>query len=375
MLKRAVGLIVLALVAAALLVYSQYRREPPRVTGFVEADEIRIGSRVGGRVAAVRVEEGDRVSQGQTLIELEPFDLYQRRAQAQFELAARQAEYERLASGFREEEIEQARAQRNRLAAVVEKLETGPRKQEIAAAQARVQLAQAELELAQSNLNRVQRLRERNAATAEELDDATTALRVAQANDQVRKEELALLLEGTRAEEIMEAKAQLEEARQGMLLRERGYRREEVAQAQAAVEAAQAALLAIEKQIDELNIVAPLDAVVEALELRPGDLVAPNAPVLSLMDVGRLWVRAYVPERLLGVEIGQPVEVSVDSFPDERFAGRISFISRQAEFTPANVQTPEERAKQVFRIKVTLEEGLERLRPGMSADVWLKDAR
>ena len=108
--------------------------------------------------------------------------------------------------------------------------------------------------------------------------------------------------------------------------------------------------------------------------MEPGDLVSPNAPVLSIMDTAELWVRAYVPENELGISIGQPVAVTVDSFPGEPFRGRIAFIARRAEFTPNNVQTPEERSKQVFRIKVTLEQGLDRLRPGMAADVWLDPA-
>jgi multidrug resistance efflux pump len=210
------------------------------------------------------------------------------------------------------------------------------------------------------------------AAAREELDRATNELKTAQQRLQVRQEELNLLLEGTRAEDIEEAKAQLEEAQQAWQLRLKGYRTEEIAQAKAAMDAAQATLQSIEQQVAELKIKAPVDAVVEAVELQPGDLVGANAPVISLMDTSHLWVRAYVPENRLRYEIAQKVEVSVDSFPGERFAGHISFIARQAEFTPGNVQTPEERSKQVFRIKVTLDAGLDRLRPGMAADVWLE---
>jgi HlyD family secretion protein len=85
-----------------------------------------------------------------------------------------------------------------------------------------------------------------------------------------------------------------------------------------------------------------------------------------------MWVRAYVPENRLHIKEGQQTRVTIDSYPDESFAGEITFISRQAEFTPRNVQTPEERSQQVFRIKVHLQEH-ERLRPGMAADVWLED--
>jgi multidrug resistance efflux pump len=114
---------------------------------------------------------------------------------------------------------------------------------------------------------------------------------------------------------------------------------------------------------------------VEALELRPGDLTAPGAPVLSLRDTSRMWVRAYVPENRLDIRLHQEMTVTVDSFPGQPFRGAVTFIAPEAEFTPANVQTPEERSKQVFRIKVTLREGLEQLRPGMAADVWLGAVR
>lgn len=371
MFRRAFALILIAAVAGGLLLWSRYRTEPLKVSGFIESYEIRIGSRVGGRVQEVLVDEGDTVKKGDVLVTLEPFDLQERRAEAAAELAARTAEYERLKAGFRTEEIEQAKALHDRLAAQLAELEHGPRQQEIAAAEARVRLADSELQLAREQLARTERLIARNAATQEEYDEDATNLRVARSTLEVRQEELALLREGTRQEQIDAAKAQLEEARQAWLLRQHGYRAEEVAQAEAAVRAAQAALEAIDQQVGELTITAPVDAVVEAVDLQPGDLVSPNAPVLSLMETSRMWVRAYVPENRLNLEVGQELPVTVDSFPGDRFRGHVSFVSRQAEFTPSNVQTPEERSKQVFRIRVTLDEGLDRLRPGMSADVWL----
>ena len=97
--------------------------------------------------------------------------------------------------------------------------------------------------------------------------------------------------------------------------------------------------------------------------------------MLSVLDLGKLWVRAYVPEDRLDLELGQPVSISVDSYPGRTFAGHVSFIARQAEFTPGNVQTPEERSRQVFRIKIELDAGDGELRPGMIADVWLDGAR
>jgi multidrug resistance efflux pump len=196
---------------------------------------------------------------------------------------------------------------------------------------------------------------------------------VAEETVNARTAELDALLEGTRPEDLAQARAGVEEARQAWLLRKNGYRPEEIAQARAALEAAEAAVRIIEEQIKELTIRAPSASVVEAIELQPGDLVTAGAPVIALADRSRLWVRAYVPEGWLALQIGQPVQVTVDSFPGQSFTGHVSFIAREAEFRPGNVQTPEERSKQVFRIKVQLDEGLNQLRPGMIADVWLEE--
>lgn len=370
-------LVVILGIATAILVgllfYRQTLSEPLKISGFIEAHDIRVGSRVGGRVKRVGVEEGDRVEGGQTLIELEPFDLMERQAETAAQLAVRKYQLQLLEKGYQDEEVAQFAARREQLLAHLDKLIAGPRKQEIAAAKSRLELAQAQLTLARSNQGRTETLFGRNVATREDLDQANEQLRVAQAEVQVRTEELELLQEGTRKEELAEARAQVEEATQAWQLRKGGYRQEEIDEARASVTAAEATLAAINDQIAELTIKAPLEGTIEALELRPGDLVSPGAPVLSIMDTSMLWVRAYLPENHLNYQVGDRVKITVDSYPEKAFAGEITFIARNAEFTPSNVQTPEERSKQVFRIKVNLLTGLKELRPGMAADVWLTE--
>ena len=109
------------------------------------------------------------------------------------------------------------------------------------------------------------------------------------------------------------------------------------------------------------------------MELQPGDLVSPGAPVISVLDAKRLWIRAYVPQSRLDIRRGQELKVTVDAYPDRKFAGEVTFVSREAEFTPSNVQTYDERAKQMFRIKVRIDPPDDvQLRPGMTADVWLE---
>jgi multidrug resistance efflux pump len=378
MARKIVPVVILLAAAGlvALLAYSQMRPQPLKVSGVIEADEIRLGSRVGGRVAEVAagIDEGARVTKGALLVRLEPFDLEQRKAEAAAALRQREAERDRLKKTL-PIQVAQAQATVDRLTARLLELENGPRPQEIKAAEKQVELAEAQLVRAQANYNRIAALfaMEKGVATREAMDRVTEELDVAKAAKAVREQELLLLQEGTREEEKEQAKAALREAENGLKLIEEA-KSEDLAQAEAAVAAAKASRDAIEEQLAELEITAPVDGVVESIELQRGDLVAAGAPVISMMDAENLWVRAYVPENQLDIKLNQAVAVSVDSYPDRRFEGRITFVSRQGEFTPSNAQTPEERSKQVFRIKVTLEATQGELRPGMAADVWLEAA-
>lgn len=376
--RRIVPVVIFVGLLVAALVYSQRSTGPLIVSGFIEADEMRLGSRVGGRVAEVLVEEGADVTPGQLLVRLEPYDLLRRLEETQANLAARRAELAKLESGFRPEEVAQAAARVERLKQKLKALEDGPRPEEIEAARASQRLAVAQYERARQTHERNVGLAgaDVSAVSRDTLDRSQEELRVSLAQREVRDQELRLLEQGTRAEDKAAARAELAEAEAAWQLTYNGYRREEIEQASAAVKAAQAAADAIQSQIAELEVRSPAAGVVEALDLQPGDLAPPNAPVLTVVDHTRLWVRAYVPENRIPLRIGQTLSVTVDSFPDRTFSGRITFLARQAEFSPSNVQTPDERAKQVFRIKVTLEvpeADRSRLRPGMTANVILKE--
>lgn len=369
---------IFAVIAAAVVVWLYVQQSRPVafvVSGFVEADDVRVGSRVGGRVASVAVNEGDRVHAGATLFTLDMFDWQQRLAQAQAMLASAVADHARLSAGYRPEEVSQTRARRDRAAATLEKLNTGPRAREIEIARERLKVAEANLELAQSEFDRVKGLREEASAAKVEYDQAVRGLKRSQAESAAAKQELALLEEGTRIEELAEARAVLAEAEAGLKLIEEGFRVEDVTRAAAQVDASRAEVAAIETQMKELSVTSPCDCVVESIRLRPGDLVSANAPAVSLLDTSRLWVRSYVPEARLGeVRLGQEVPVRVDGFETRRFRGRVGFLASEGEFTPRNIQTPEERGKQVFRVKVTIEEGAGELRVGMGADVLFGEA-
>jgi len=370
-LRIALFVVVIAALAG-VLVYSQHRQPAEKVSGFIEAHDIRVGSRVGGRISRVVVNEGDEVKKGDVLLELEPFDLQEKLKQAQADLAQKQAQLQRLENGNRPEEIAQAQARRDGLAAKYDELKAGPRQAEIIEAQAFMDHANVQMKIAQDNFDRVSKSFAARGASQDEMDRATSQLRDAQAEVAVRKARLDSLNEGYRKEDIAAAAAQLAEADAGLALMKAGARAEDVAAAKSAVDGQNAVIAALQRQLAELKITAPADGKIEAVDIRAGDLLPANAPALSMLESSELWVRAYVPEDRMNLKLGDKVRVTVDSVKGD-FTGEVTFVSRQAEYTPSNVQTVEGRSKQVFRIRVTLDEaGKKKLRAGMSADVWLK---
>lgn len=187
------------------------------------------------------------------------------------------------------------------------------------------------------------------------------------------RQRLQLLQEGYRPEDVAATEQRYREAVAYQKLVEAGSRAEVIAQAKARLEEAKARLTALNVDLAESSVEAPIDCVVEVLDVRPGDIIAPGAPVATLIDPADLWVRVFIPEPRLGlVHVGQDVTATVDSYPDKTFKGAIEWISQRAEFTPRNVQTPEERVKQVFAAKVALRSEGGLLRIGMPADVHIE---
>jgi multidrug resistance efflux pump len=372
--KRILLAVLVVLIGVAALMWQQMQVEPLVVSGYLEADDIRLGSRVGGRVQEVLVEEGQVVERGTLLVKLEPFDLLQRLAEAQQTLAAAAAEADKMAAGFRAEEKARTIAMRDLADAEYREAQAGPRPQEIQEARDNLSLANADLELAELNFTRREDLFKRKTISQEEFDRAVAERKAARAKSAAAKSRLDLLLEGTRKEEVEQAQARLMAAESDVQLHQAGYREQDIIQAKAQRDAAQAQVQVIERQIAELDVRASTDGVIEAIELRPGDIVPASAPVISLMDTTRLWVRAYIPQVHLGlVPLDKRLAVRVDAVPDKTFVGRVIYVAQQAEFSPDNIQTPEERSKQVFRVKVQIEGDRTGLRPGMTADVLLEE--
>jgi multidrug resistance efflux pump len=368
--KRLVPLALLVAIAGGYVAYRRYLSHRPfEWAGTVEARAIAVGSRGGGRVAKVLVQEGDRVTAGQVLVELERGDLDAQRAIAVAQLAQAQAALDKLQKGARPEEIAQARARSDQAAAALSETLHGSRVEEIGAAEARLAQAQAGVDKAQLDADRTRRLVVSRAVPAAEGDAAETALKTAVAQRDAQRQVFEQLRAGARAETKAQASARAVEASAAAQLVTAGARVEDLQAAAAQVAAAKGRVEQLDVALGELSIKAPAGARVEALQLRPGDLLAPNAPAATLLEDGQLYVRLYVPETQIGrIRVGQELPITVDSF-DRSFRGKVEHINAQGEYSPRNLQTADERADQVFAARIGLVEGKDELRAGMAATV------
>jgi multidrug resistance efflux pump len=229
-------------------------------------------------------------------------------------------------------------ARRDYTAALLEEMEHGPRPAEIDAAKHDWESLAAQLEFADSETKRAHELFDQKVVSQTELDVAVSRANSLRQSADAAKKRYDLLVEGTRPERLAQARAQLAE---------------------------------MDAQLREMRIVAPSDCVLETLSVKVGDVLPANREAATLLLTQHLWVRVYVPETWLGlIQVGQQVNVRVDSHRGKQFPGVVEQVNRGAEFTPRNVQTVEDRIRQVFGVKVRLPNDTGVLRAGMSADVF-----
>ena len=355
-----------------LLVYFGYRihlaRQPYEWSGTVEARTISVGSRAGGRIKEILVREGDRVSPGQPLIVFEPGDLLAQKLGAEGQLVQARANLEKLERGARPEEIEEAKARAASATAALHQSRAGARREQIAAAEARLMAAQVAVDKAQLDAGRFHKLLDRGASSQADVDNADAQLRSAIAQRDGQKQSLDELVNGVRKEELWQAEARSREANASAQMVKAGPRVEDIAFARGQVDAAQGKLDQVLVMLDELTVRAPKPSRIETLDLRPGDIVAPNATTAKLVEDDQLYVRIYVPETLIGhLSVGREVPITVDSFPGKTFKGVVEHINSVGEFSPRNLQTSDERADQVFAARIGVRSGADDLRAGMAA--------
>jgi HlyD family secretion protein len=357
--RKRLLIIVVAAGIGAVAAYSMgwfHRQTGLQGSGTVEARNIRVGSKVGGRIDKVLVREGDAVEPGQVLLTFDDKELHAT-------LEQMRAAAEKAQRGFRPEEIEEARAAAAQARAEYEQRRNGYRQEDIDSAKADLDRATADEIRAHLDAQRYDALAQKDLVSKQQRDTAEANWKMALAQKQNAQHKLEELQKGYRPEEIAAAQARYHQTQATLEKFERGNRKEDVA-------AAKAAFALEEARYRERQVVAPSAATVEVLDVRPGDLIAPNTPIATLLERDQIYVRVYIPETQIGhVQLGEKAEIHVDSFPNQVFNGVVDQINQQAEFLPRNVQTREERVHQVFGVKVRIDDASHRVRAGMAADV------
>jgi HlyD family secretion protein len=357
------------------------------VSGNIEATTVDVAFKIPGKIDTLLVEEGDFVKGGQLIATLEHRDLLAQKAKAEATLEAAKSRIPVIQKNIdfqdqaTRQEIFQAEAAMDAANSRLQELLHGSRPQEIQAAKAGVDQARSDMEKRKADMDRAKKLYQDHYISAQEWDSARTAYEMAQASHQKAQENYALVVEGPRKEEIDAARAQLDQSQATLnLAKTRRLQvdvlRQELITAQAQVKEAASALEVIQSQIEYSNLYAPTAGVVLVKNTEAGEFIVPGGAVITLGDVAKPWLKAFINEADLGrAKLGQKVSVITDSYPGKVYPGEITFISSEAEFTPKNVQTAKERVKLVYRIKVGLANPHNELKPGMPAEakIHLKD--
>lgn len=345
---------------------------PLEVGGTVEVRTIQVASRSGGRVSEVRVREGERVHAGQPLVTLERAELEARRDEARAATELAQAQLDRVVNGPRSAEVDAYHARVQGAQAQLDELAKGARREDVERARAQLAAAESQLQNAELAAGRTAELVKSGAISQAEADAASSQAKTAVANRDAARMALAALADGSRPEVVAAARARLSEARAQLENTRLGSRDEDVRVARAQLVQAQARLALAETNLTETTIVAPRECVVEALDLRPGDLLAPSQTAATLVENDQLFVRAYVPETELGLlHVGDTVPFTVDTFGAHAFHATVQHVNDVGEYTPRNVQTVDERANQVFLVRLGVTDGREFLRAGMAVTARL----
>ncbi|MBI1921714.1 MAG: HlyD family efflux transporter periplasmic adaptor subunit [Geobacter sp.] len=315
------GVAAIAVIGAVALAVSLLYRKPAsdsiKVSGNIEITVTELSFKVPGRVRERLVDEGETVRAGQLVARLDEQDLAN-------EVALRQAQ------------VEAARQ-------VLAELEAGSRREEIGQAEAALSGAEAEERRAADDFSRQSALFEREVISKQKYDAAKAAFETARAHAREVREALALVRKGPRRERIEQGRAKLREAEQ--------------------------ALNEAQLRLGYANLTSPVNGLVMAKHVEPGEQVNIGTSVVTIGNFGDTWMRAYIPETELGrIRVGQKVRITTDTWPDRLYEGTITFISGEAEFTPKNVQTEKERVKLVYRIKIAIPNPKMELKPGMPAD-------
>ncbi len=312
--------VVTLLIYTVVLTGCSHKRAQVDGTGTIEAQEVDIAATHSGILLELSVEEGDTVGPDQTIARIDD-------------------EVPRL-------QLQQAEAQRDQAQAQLSLLEEGPHPRDIESAEARLQQAAHQLDLARKEWERIKTLYNEDSVTKKQYDSGMAAFRTRQAQYAGAKASVEKLKELPRSQEIASAEAALRRAQQQV----------EIARS----------------QVDDCTLRSPIRGIISELYYEKGELVPAGRSLATVRNNEQVYVTVYVPEPLLAhIKTGQTAEVYIDGMPDTVFSGKISHINQEAEFTPKNVQTKEQRVKLVYAIKIDVKNKNGILKPGMPADVNL----
>jgi HlyD family secretion protein len=383
--KRLIILIVLVLAAAGA--YLQFVKRAGRssesrimVSGNIELTEVNIAFKTAGRLVERTVDEGDDVKKGQRIASLDRDQLL---AQRDRENAALQSATALLAQAetslaWQKEnlsaDLEQRTADLNSYQARLLELKNGARPQEKQEAKAAVDSVQAEYERARKDWERGQTLYKNDDISTAQYDQYRSRWESAEAALKQAKERQALVLAGPRDEQIEAASAQVQRASAALKMSQSNIleikrREQELPVRRAEIARAKANLALIDAQLADTIAISPIDGLVLVKAADVGEVLAAGTTIVTIGDIDHPWLRAYINETDKGkVKIGDKVKVKTDSYPDKTYIGRICFIASEAEFTPKQIQTQEERVKLVYRIKIDLDNPKQELKSNMPAD-------
>jgi HlyD family secretion protein len=340
------------------------------LSGRIEGDDSAIASKTSGRIAEIRFREGDSVKAGDTIARLDDVQLRAREEQARAAL---------LASEARE------RAARTQLATLQEqlqqsKIQTGQAAMDAEGRvrQAEAELASAEAELAQQEAALKLALFDRDAYTRLAQTGAVSERQGKQAIAAAEQQEAVVVAAKRRVEAagggVTTAKANLENpsiraAQEAVIRRQMAQQEAEIGAAVASAEQARAMVAEAEANRQDLNVIAPFDGTVITRAAEPGEVVTAGTPIVTLLDLSKVYLRGFVPEGQIGrVKVGQPSRVYLDSSPNQPIDAFVSRADPQATFTPENTYFREDRVKQVIGVKLQLKSATGLAKPGMAAD-------
>jgi HlyD family secretion protein len=339
-----------------------------RVSGNIETTITELSFKIPGQVVERAVDEGYPVKKDALIALLDDKDLKCDVAMRAAELQAAQALLAELEAGSRPQEITAAEAAMRRAEHALADLLAGSRPQEITSAEASLSAAEAQKVQAQSDFGRTKQLYNQKMVSKENYDASKTAFDVASERYREALERLSLVKEGPRKQQIEEARSALNQAKAQYDLVVAGPREEAKDQARAKVKQAEAALKLAQTKLEYATLYSSMTGIVMSKNIEPGEYVAPGTPVVTVGDMVNVWLRAYIPQLdQKRVNVGQKADVTIDG-SNKVYPGRVSFIAQEAEFTPKNVQTQQERVKLVYRIKIDITNPNMELKPGMPAD-------